>query len=123
MGLDQWAKAVKGQPKQDDLGYWSYDDSVCLGEWRKHSSLHGWMENLFRSKGGEGDFNCVAVDLDAVDLENLKESVQGNDLPATQGFFFGNGNDERYKEQDLTFVDEALDLLDAGYKIQYTAWW
>jgi hypothetical protein len=81
------------------------------------------VENLWRSKGGEGEFNCVAVELTADDLVALRESVEESELPVTQGFFFGSGNDEYYKEVDLTFIDEALDLIDAGYTIQYNSWW
>jgi len=123
MGLDQYARAVKGTPRMDDDGYWFYDDDISLGEWRKHASLHGWMENLFREKGGEGMFNCVALNLEAQDLLDLRETVESCDLPETQGFFFGSGNDDYYKEQDLTFIEEALELIEAGYKIQYNSWW
>ena len=111
MGLDQYAQAVKG------------DEKISLGEWRKHPNLQGWMERLWRSKGGEGDFNCVSVELNGDDLQRLRIDVDHRDLPSTQGFFFGNDSDEYYKEQDLTFVEEALDLIEAGYKIEYSSWW
>ena len=123
MGLDQWAKAVKGEPRKDDDGYTVYDDEISLGDWRKHSSLQGWMERLWRSKGGDGEFNCVAVELDADDLAALRDVVESSRWISTQGFFFGSGRDEHYKEQDLTFVEEALELIEAGYKIEYNSWW
>ena len=111
MGLDQYAQAVKG------------DDKISLGEWRKHPNLQGWMERLWRSKGGEGQFNCVAVELNGDDLQRLRIDVDHRDLPSTTGFFFGSDSDEYYKEQDLTFVEEALELIEAGYKIEYSSWW
>tara|TARA_R100000951_G_scaffold98863_1_gene88996 strand:+ start:92 stop:463 length:372 start_codon:yes stop_codon:yes gene_type:complete len=123
MGLDAWAKAVKGEPRQDEDGYTVYDDEIHLGDWRKHSGLQGWMENLWRSKGGEGEFNCVPVELNGDDLQSLRIDVDHRDLPSTQGFLFGKGNDEYYKDQDLTFVEEALDLIEAGYKVEYNSWW
>jgi hypothetical protein len=123
MGLDQWAKAVKGEPRKDDDGYTVYDDEISLGDWRKHSSLQGWMERLWRSKGGDGEFNCVAVELDADDLAALRDVVESSRWISTHGFFFGSGSDEHYKEQDLTFVEEALELIDAGYMIRYSSWW
>jgi hypothetical protein len=123
MGLDQYSRAIKGEPRKDDGGSTVYDDEIFLGDWRKHSSLQGWMERLWRSKGGEGLFNCVAVELDADDLSALRDAVEASNLPATQGFFFGSGNDDYYKEQDLNFVEEALELIEAGYKIEYSSWW
>lgn len=113
MGLDQSAYAFKSRE----------DESISLAEWRKHSSLHGWMENLWRSKGGEGEFNCVGLELTTEDLKELKENVDGEDLPETQGFFFGSGNDAHYKETDLTFIKEALEFIEAGYKVEYNSWW
>ena len=59
MGLDQYATAIKGE------------DEISLGEWRKHPNLQGWMENLWRSKGGEGEFNCVQVELNGDDLQRF----------------------------------------------------
>ena len=123
IGLDQYSRAIKGEPRKDEDGYTVYDDEISLGDWRKHSSLQGWMERLWRSKGGEGEFNCVAVELDADDLSALRDDVQASNLPATTGFFFGNGSDEYYKEQDLTFIEEALEFIEAGYKIEYNSWW
>ena len=113
MGLDQNAYAFKNRE----------DGSISLAEWRKHSSLQGWMENLWRSKGGEGEFNCVGLELTVEDLEELKQDVDFGDLPETQGFFFGSGNDARYKETDLTFIKEALEFIEAGYKVEYNSWW
>ena len=111
MGLDQYATAVKGE------------DEISLGEWRKHPNLQGWMENLWRSKGGEGEFNCVQVELNGDDLQRLRIDVDHRDLPSTQGFFFGSNSDEYYKQQDLTFVEEALEFIEAGYKVYYSSWW
>jgi len=113
MGLDQNAYAFKNRE----------DGSIALAEWRKHPNLHGWMERLWRGKGGEGEFNCVEVELDREDLESLQDFVTRGDLPETTGFFFGGNSDERYKEQDLTFIEEALELIEAGYKVEYNSWW
>ena len=116
MGLDQYARAIN----PNDNGY---PNEISLGEWRKHPNLQGWMERLWRSKGGEGQFNCVSVELTGDDLQRLRIDVDHRDLPSTQGFFFGSDSDEYYKEQDLTFVEEALELIEAGYKIEYSSWW
>jgi hypothetical protein len=122
IGLDQNACATKGKKIEND-GEVVDEEQINLAYWRKHSSLQGWMEDLYRANGGEGEFNCVEVELDREDLESLQDFVTRGDLPKTEGFFFGSGNDERYKEQDLTFVKEALELVDAGYTIRYSSWW
>ena len=116
MGLDQYAEAINTK----DNGY---PEKISLCEWRKHPNLQGWMERLWRSKGGEGEFNCVAVELNGDDLQRLRIDVDHRDLPSTTGFFYGGNSDEYYKEQDLTFVEEALELIEAGYKIEYYSWW
>ena len=122
MGLDQDACATKGKKIETDDDVY-YEEQINLAYWRKHSSLQGWMENLYRANGGEGEFNCVEVELDSEDLESLRDFVTRGDLPETQGLFFGSGNDEHYKEQDLTFIAEALELAEAGYTIRYSSWW
>ena len=139
MGLDQYAYARKGEPKMEtqtytceDLegneferteSYPIWEDQMELAYWRKHPNLQGWMEQLWREKGGEGDFNCVDVELTLEDLEQLEASIEGAELPATEGFFFGNDSDDLYREGDLEFIREARQHLSDGYKIVYTSWW
>ena len=140
MGLDQYAYARKGEPRIEFEEYTTtcidtgaetkrieehliWVDQVELAYWRKHPNLQGWMEDLWKSKGGEGEFNCVDVELTAVDLENLEEIVGQDKLPETQGFFFGSDSDDYYKEGDLEFIREARQHLADGYKIVYTSWW
>lgn len=92
--------------------------------WRKHPNLHGWMEKLYRSKGGDKEFNCVNVMLGKDDLEKLKSDIEGNELPSTSGFFFGKSYDsEEEKEHDLKFVELALDAIEEGYVVYYSSWW
>jgi hypothetical protein len=61
-----------------------------LAYWRKQPNLHGWMEHLFRAKGGTAeDFNSVNLQLDAADLDALEHAIRSRTLPPTTGFFFG----------------------------------
>jgi hypothetical protein len=91
--------------------------------WRKHPNLHGWMEQLYRDKGGsEREFNCVNVQLTLADLERLEADVRNWELPYTTGFFFGESQaDER--ESDLAFIARAREALTAGLAVFYTSWW
>lgn len=42
MGLDQYASIRKDGQEDQEIAYW-----------RKHPNLQGWMEQLWREKGGE----------------------------------------------------------------------
>jgi hypothetical protein len=139
MGLDQYAYARKGEPQLETQTYTCEDlegnefertetqeiwtDQMELAYWRKHPNLQGWMEQLWREKGGEGEFNCVDVELTLEDLEQLEASIEGAELPDTDGFFFGSNSDDYYREGDLEFICEARQYLSDGYKIVYTSWW
>lgn len=123
MGLDQYAHAIDNNGEREEIAYW-----------RKHPNLQGWMENLWHNKGcpgrpeepnslGMSDFNCIPIELDHSDLDNLEQAIDGNKLPSTEGFFFGSDSDDHYKEQDLEFVRKAREALDAGLIVEYISWW
>jgi hypothetical protein len=71
MGLDQYAyKLTESDPtEREEIAYW-----------RKHPNLQGWMESLWRSNGGEGEFNCVDVELTLEDLDDLEQSINDSAL-------------------------------------------
>lgn len=123
MGLDQYATAHKGEPTTDDEGYTYYEDSMDLAYWRKHPNLQGWMQELYYEKGGEGEFNCVDVELTLEDLDALEESLDDEALPETVGFFFGADADDHYAEQDREFIREARAAIKQGYTVVYSSWW
>ena len=139
MGLDMYAYAV------DENG-----EEESLADWRKHNRLHGFMEDLWESKGkpydedlddldsnGMGTFNCVPVELEVGDLEDLFECITNKTMPETGGFFFGDdsfswedddGNkpkegDYYYREKDLQFVIDACKAIKQGKKVYYNSWW
>lgn len=94
-----------------------------IAYWRKHPNLHGWMQQLWESRGNTGDFNGDELELTWDDLEALEEAVLNNELPGTSGFFFGNNADEHYREQDLEFVRNAKAELFLGLKVFYNSSW
>ena len=70
MGLDMYAyKTLDTIDTPVDFGVAT---ALQLHYWRKHPNLHGWMEALYREKGGEQEFNCVPVLLTAEDLDQLE---------------------------------------------------
>ena len=115
MGLDQMAFS---REHRGDADYY----------WRKHPNLQGWMENLWEKKTstGFGDgpaFNCVELELNKEDIEALRDAIKDEDLPNTEGFFFGDDADIEYREQDLEFCEWALKELEDGKQVLYDSWW
>lgn len=145
MGLDQYAYAVRPHSDNIEFGWaWEahdqdYDSKVFkIAQWRKHSDLQGWMENLWVTKrtlagdppqpsedgmfAGDLGFNCEPVRLSLTDLEQLETAVNRDELPETSGFFFGRSTPER-KDNDLVFIRTARDYIADGCDIYYTSWW
>lgn len=94
-----------------------------IAYWRKHPNLHGWMFNLWQSKGNEGDFNGDELELTWDDLDQLEQDIRNKNLPSTTGFFFGNDADDHYREHDLKFVREAKAEAFLGLKVFYNSSW
>jgi hypothetical protein len=100
-----------------------------LAYWRKHPSLHGWMEQLWVSKGrprqsvGWPIFNGIELELTWDDLDNLERAIRHGKLPDTEGFFFGSPADNHYYEQDLEFVNNAKAEVFLGLKVFYNSSW
>jgi hypothetical protein len=107
-----------------------------IAYWRKHPNLHGWMAQLWLGRENNelrdagnfilklpGNFNGIELELTAEDLDNLEYDVQNDRLPATSGFFFGDGADDYYKPSDLKFIQEARAEMFLGLKVFYNSSW
>lgn len=129
MGLDMFAWRVAAEDAIGDFEIAKDSDGQSnLDEmfyWRKHHDLHGWMERLYRSKGGTKEsFNCVPVRLTMTDLDLLEHDVLKGTLPETQGFFFGtNPPDSDSRERDMKFIAEAKVAIADGFNVYYDSWW
>ncbi len=121
MGLDMYAYT---SPETPDVPVdFAADAHNELHYWRKHPNLHGWMEALYREKGGTDDnFNCVNLLLDDEDLDRLEAVIRSGSLPPTSGFFFGE-SDGTEREDDLDFIQKARTALADGITVFYTSWW
>jgi len=116
MGLDQWATV-----RPEGMGE---DKEIRVFSWRKHPNLQGWMERLWRERGGTGDFNQPeSVELRVDDLVALEKAVTDSNLPQTVGFFFGQDSDEEYICDDLQFIGRARDAITSGHRVFYASWW
>ena len=129
MGLDMYAWRVKAEDAIGDFDIAKNEDGQSKVEemfyWRKHHDLHGWMERLYRDKGGPREsFNCVPVRLTKTDLDLLEHAVLNNKLPETQGFFFGtNPPDEDSMKRDMEFISAAKVAIASGDAVYYDSWW
>ena len=118
--------------------YWANRDAAMLkmqadgiyngdfAYWRKFNHLHGWMEQLYRKKGGSHDsFNCTTVRLNAEDLDRLESMAAMKALVPTEGFFFGGQElfDDNDKQEVLEFVKKARNALNDGKAVFYDSWW
>ena len=100
-----------------------------LAYWRKHSSLHGWMKQIWLNRCGADrdnsvtDFNGIELELSWEDLDMLEDDIAQGALPETSGFFFGDPADDYYKEADLEFIKNARAELFMGLKVFYNSSW
>jgi hypothetical protein len=120
MGLDMYALVTPTKPAQT-FGF-KVDEACELHYWRKHPNLHGWMENLYRARGGTELFNCVTLALTSANLDQLEADIRANALPPTEGFFFGE-TDGSETEDDLAFIAKARAAIQAGLTVFYDSWW
>jgi hypothetical protein len=113
MGLDQYA------------GSREIMDSKFV--WRKHAKLQKYMEDLWYEQH-DGEFNCEYLVLSKVDIINLKDCIEKNQMPESEGgFFYGHQwqdeSEKEYKEQDLEFCDWALKEIEQGKEVVYHCWY
>lgn len=137
MGLDQYAYVAARASERDD--YWgNYDPNTDtsritkpreIAYWRKHPNLQGWMEQLWREKNtdpaADPTFNGVELELTWEDLDRLEQDIKNGTMAQleTVGFFFGNANDDYYREQDLEFIKQARAEIFIGLKVFYNSSW
>ena len=114
MGLDMyldgekflWTDWKNPEAAQREDGLEITSKTLRLGYWRKHPNLHGYIVQTF----AEGVDNCQRIDLNAQAIEKIIDAVTRDDLPHTEGFFFG-ATDGTEKDEDLRILKAALDWL------------
>lgn len=143
MGLDMYAYVANKAGQQNEFYEGAEFDKETgdyvnpavtkpreIAYWRKHPNLHGWMEQLWLRKGGSNEdsewgtnFNGIELELTHEDLDELERAVTHGQLPATRGFFFGDGADDHYRESDLQFIKNARAEMFFGLKVFYNSSW
>lgn len=145
MGLDQYAYvAARANQQHEFYEGCIWDETLKesvnpnvekpreIAYWRKHPNLQGWMERLWEQKGryaGPGgaspdvSFNGIELELTWNDLDALEQDILNNQLPHTEGFFFGSPADEYYRQRDLEFIKKARAELFVGLRVFYNSSW
>ena len=136
MGLDMYAYvATRAGQQHDFYDGAEYDDAAKelvnksvsrpreIAYWRKHPNLHGWFQREWESQGHSGSFNGDELEITREMLDRLESDILEGRLPETRGFFFGDGADDYYLEQDLEFVRNARAELFLGLKVFYNSSW
>jgi hypothetical protein len=136
MGLDMYAYAGRSGQRDEfyEKAQWNeetkeFDSPVSkpveLAYWRKHPSLHGWMEQLWQKRNPDdvSSFNGIELELTWEDVDDLEQAVRHGQLPFTEGFFFGKPADNVYYEEDLKFCVDAKAELFLGFKVFYNSSW
>lgn len=132
MGLDMYAyraPAAMVGDAQIDLNNLLFEDGNAkpgvdtdFAYWRKFNALHGWMEDLWRKKGGQGTFNCTTVRLTPDDILDLELSI--DIMEPRGGFFFGPQTyDQDDKDSVRAFIAKAREAFAAGDAVFYNSWW
>ena len=130
MGLDMYASSVAAADAGDNVvdleTNYGTDNEVEKTElfyWRKFNALHGWMEQLYRTKGGAKEsFNCTTVRLTNEDLDRLER--EASTLQPVEGFFFGEQTIYPEHLENLTdFIYKARAALANKQAVYYDSWW
>lgn len=139
MGLDQYAYVASKAGQRDEFHEDAVWDAVegkfvnkkvsepqDIAYWRKHPNLQGWMEKLYRERGGDCEmFNCIELELTWEDVDRLEKDIKAGEVSKlnTEGFFFGSPSDDYYKEQDLQFCVDAKAELFLKRRVFYNSSW
>jgi len=131
MGLDMYLVGEKyftlfhGIARQLDEGFEVSEYLLNLGYWRKHPNLHGYIVENFAN----GDDECQRIYLSPENLLQIIAAVEADDLPHTEGFFFGESDLSRnQKDADTTIFRSAYswllkDIEGVWKSIYYQASW
>jgi len=115
MGLNMYLNGEKflwtnwKEPEKNVMedGFKLTTKTLELGYWRKHPDLHGFIVNTF----AEGIDECQNIHLDKEDLEKILSAVNGENLPHTEGFFFGESSPED-RQPTIVILEKAIKWLE-----------
>lgn len=130
MGLDMYLIGDDYIPqcseKPDDAhienGYQLRSKTFNLGYWRKHPDLHGYIVDSF----ADGIDDCKPIYLSAERMQQIITAIKNDELPRTEGFFFGEStNDSEQKQDAVEIFEKAIKWIEADpwRSVEYQASW
>jgi hypothetical protein len=115
MGLDMYLSGrktplgFKGN-KQEQDGFVVSEIVLDIGYWRKHPNLHGYIVETF----AYGVDECQKIVLSNDYLKQIIAAIKANELPETEGFFFGTSEEgEEQRTYDIAIFEKAVAWVDA----------
>lgn len=123
MGLDMYLTGERYLSNLKGTKHELVTERFRLGYWRKHPNLHGYIVETF----ADDHDDCREIPLSADDIRLILAAVKAEQLPETDGFFFGK-SDGTEKEEDIDILTDALAWLetsdeDAWRSVTYQASW
>lgn len=117
MGLDMYLngrvsmrESRDGEPRRAIDGCPVSAVEVEIAYWRKHPNLHGYIVQTF----ADGEDNCRPVFLLLGDIQKIIRAVKNDNLPHTEGFFFGTSSkDDEQRAEDVALLEKAAAWLKA----------
>ena len=107
MGLDMYLVGRKTylDRKLDDEGHKIDTAEVELAYWRKHPNLHGYIVETF---AGDVD-DCQPITLNEDNIELILRAIKDDELPHTEGCFFGTSEKSAAQmAEDVAVFEAAL---------------
>jgi hypothetical protein len=129
MGLDMYLQGHEYRSTYDVNKLTTLDNFpikevvVELGYWRKHPNLHGAIIRMFADDKDE----CQSIELGDEGIRTLIDLVEKNDLPYTEGFFFGTSPSpdihpdwfEETKQNTIKYLNNALKWINSAQSDQF----
>lgn len=120
MGLDMYLYVVRAKD-DNEWGRLNQDQRIDIGYWRKHYSLHDYMNDLWKERTGrpqDAMFNCIPLELSEEDIKNVMKLIRENKIQ-----YDWEDMRKEVKQRDLRTFKEALKFSKAGCKVFYDSWW
>ena len=119
MALNMYCYQTKNNTLQVDPEFSSFDE-IC--QWKKHETLHKWMERLYFQKGGiKSSFNCQSLQLLPQDVQSLENSVLNKFFLSPTKLIPTDYSDELQKN-DMIKIIEIKIAISNGFNVYYTSW-
>ena len=116
MGLDMYLKGKTynfRQPPEMEGSFEVEGKILKLGYWRKHPNLHGYIVQTF----ADGVDECQPIPLNKEGMEKIIEAINNNELPPTEGFFFGQ-SDGSEDAESVEIFKKAIEWLEANHGME-----